>query len=57
MTAADVVYSLNHHRKPGSASGAKLLLASVINIKATSKYEVTITLSSDIADLPYVVAD
>lgn len=57
LTAADVVYTINHHRKPTSKSPAKVLLAQIADLKATGKYEVTFTLTSGNADMPYVVAD
>ncbi|MBI3899327.1 MAG: twin-arginine translocation signal domain-containing protein [Gammaproteobacteria bacterium] len=57
MTAADVVYSLNHHRKKDSKSSAKSLLEPIIDIKATDKHEVKITLNSGNADIPYLLAD
>ncbi|MBI3899281.1 MAG: ABC transporter substrate-binding protein [Gammaproteobacteria bacterium] len=57
LTAADVVYSLNHHRKPDSKSGAKSLFAPVADIKANGTHEVVITLNSGNADLPYLLAD
>ncbi|MBI3899313.1 MAG: ABC transporter substrate-binding protein [Gammaproteobacteria bacterium] len=57
MTPADVVYSLNHHRGADSKSGAKAYLATVTDIKATGPNEVTITLDSGNADLPYILSD
>ncbi|MDF2764647.1 MAG: peptide transporter [Rhodospirillales bacterium] len=57
MKAADVVYSINHHRGEESKSAAKALLATVSDIKASSDNEITITLSSGNADLPYLLAD
>jgi peptide/nickel transport system substrate-binding protein len=57
LTAADVVYSINHHRGKDSKSAAKALLVPVADLKATGKYEVTITLDSGNADLPYILTD
>jgi peptide/nickel transport system substrate-binding protein len=57
MTAADVIYSLNHHRGVDSKSAAKSLLAAVSDLKQSGKYEVTVTLDSGYADLPYVLGD
>ncbi|MBI3899901.1 MAG: ABC transporter substrate-binding protein [Gammaproteobacteria bacterium] len=57
MTAADVVYSLNHHRKENSKSAAKSLLEQVVDIKAVNKHEVKIRLHSGNADIPYLLAD
>lgn len=56
LTAADAVYSINHHRGENSRSGARALLKPIIDLKATSKYEITVTLSSANADLPYYFA-
>ncbi|MEA2779372.1 MAG: peptide/nickel transport system substrate-binding protein [Rhodospirillaceae bacterium] len=57
LTAADVVYSYNHHRAKDSKSPAKAILAAVDDIKASDKYEITFTLSAGNADLPYILAD
>ncbi|MBI3898266.1 MAG: ABC transporter substrate-binding protein [Gammaproteobacteria bacterium] len=57
LTPADVIYSLNHHRRGDSQSGAKALLMSVVDIKATTKNELIITLDNGNADLPYLLAD
>lgn len=57
MTAADVVYSINRHRGEGSKSGAAGSLTSVTDVKASDTHEVTITLDSGNADLPYLVSD
>src|SRR5262249_49727888 len=57
LTAADVVYTFNHHRKADSKSPAKALLASVTDIKATDTHEVTFTLSAGNADMHYLVGD
>jgi peptide/nickel transport system substrate-binding protein len=55
LTAADVVYSLNHHRGKDSKSPAKVLLAPLTDIKASGKYEVTLVLESAYVDLPYIL--
>jgi peptide/nickel transport system substrate-binding protein len=57
MTAADVVYSVNHHRAKDSKSAAKAFLDPVTDIKASDKYEVTVTLNAGNADLPFILAD
>ncbi|MBI3899328.1 MAG: ABC transporter substrate-binding protein [Gammaproteobacteria bacterium] len=57
LTPADVVYSLNHHRKPDSKSGAKSLLAQIADIKVSDRHEVKITLNSGNADMAYLLAD
>lgn len=57
LTAADVIYSIDHHRKPTSRSAAKVLLTEIADMKATGTDEVTFTLTSGNADMPYLVAD
>ena len=57
MTAEDVVASLNHHRTEDSKSAAKVYLSVFSDIKATDKNEVTLTLPSGNADVPYILAD
>lgn len=57
MTAADVVYSLQYHRQEGSRSPAKVFLGSIIEIKATGKHEVMVTLDAGNADFPFILGD
>ena len=57
MEAADVIYSINHHRGKDSKSGAKASLEQIAELTATDKYELTFTLSAGNADLPYILAD
>jgi len=57
MTAADVIYSLNHHRSADSKSAAKALLEPITELKATDKNEITIVLREGNADMPYLLAD
>ena len=57
MTAADVVYSINHHRGEDSGSAAKVYLEPISEIKATGTHELTVTLRAPNADLPYIMAD
>jgi peptide/nickel transport system substrate-binding protein len=57
FTAADVVYSLNHHRGKDSKSSAKALLASFTDIKAAGKDALTVTLDSGNADLPALLSE
>jgi peptide/nickel transport system substrate-binding protein len=57
MTAKDVVYSLNHHRGEGSKSGAAGVMKPITDIKETGPHEITVTLNSGNADLPYVMGD
>jgi peptide/nickel transport system substrate-binding protein len=57
VTAEDVVYSINHHRKPDSKSPAKALLAVIQEIKPTGPHELSIRLQSGEVDLPYILAE
>jgi peptide/nickel transport system substrate-binding protein len=57
LTAADVVYSINHHRGKDSKSPAKALLATVTDVRGTGRSEVTMMLNSGNADMPYLLAD
>lgn len=57
LTASDVVTSLNHHRAEKSTSAAKAYFSTVEDIAASGTNEVTITLSSGNADMPYLLAD
>jgi peptide/nickel transport system substrate-binding protein len=57
LTAADVVYSLNHHRGAASKSAAKALLEPVTELKATAPDEVTLTLDTGNYDFPYILTE
>lgn len=57
LTAPDVVYTINFHRNADTKSTARALVAAIADIKATAKYEVSITLGDGNADLPYLLAD
>jgi peptide/nickel transport system substrate-binding protein len=57
MTAADVVYSINHHRGPDSKSGAKGSFKGVTDVKATDQYEVTLILARPNVDAYGLLAD
>ncbi|MBM3572856.1 MAG: ABC transporter substrate-binding protein [Alphaproteobacteria bacterium] len=57
VTAADVVFSLNHHRGKDSKSAARALVASIAETKAVGKHEIAITLDGGNADMPYILAD
>jgi peptide/nickel transport system substrate-binding protein len=57
LVAQDVIYTLDYHRKPGSKSGALGLLRGINSVKATGKYEVTVTLDATDGDLPAIMAD
>ncbi|MBI3899401.1 MAG: ABC transporter substrate-binding protein [Gammaproteobacteria bacterium] len=55
LTAEDVAYSLNYHRQPEATTA--LLLESVVSIKVSAPYEVTISLAAGHTDFPYLLAD
>ena len=57
LDANDVVASINHHRGEDSKSAAKPIVASVADIKATDKNEVTVVLDAGNADFPFIVSD
>jgi len=57
LTAEDIAYSLNHHRKKDSKSLARSVFAGVSDIKATAPLEITVTLDSANVDLPGLMAD
>lgn len=56
FSAADAVYSLNHHRGKDSISAAKPLLTNVESIGAEGKYGLVIRLASPDIDFPYVLS-
>ena len=57
LTAEDVIYSLNHHRKEESKSAAKAYLKSITDIKTEGKYELIFELSGGSADFPFILGD
>ena len=57
LTAEDVVYSLNHHRKADSKSVLKALIKQVVDVKADGPNRVTFTLEAGNADFPYAMSD
>ena len=54
MFASDVVWSLSRHAGKKSKSGAHGIMTGLESWKATGKHEVTITLKTPNADLPYL---
>lgn len=52
FTAEDAAYSLNLHRKEGTTSSAAPVLKPVTDIRATGKYELTVTLSDGNVGFP-----
>lgn len=57
LSASDVVFSLDHHRKKDSTSGAKSYFSDITDIKTVSPREVQISMTNGNADLPYLLAD
>ncbi|WP_272010419.1 ABC transporter substrate-binding protein [Roseovarius sp. ZX-A-9] len=57
MNAGDVLASLNHHRRETSTSGAKALLANVVDIVDNGDHSVTLKMDSPNADLPWMMQD
>ena len=56
LTSEDVVFSLNRHKDPATASRARSLAMPMQEIVATGPNEVRITLDAPNADLPVVLA-
>jgi peptide/nickel transport system substrate-binding protein len=52
LTASDVIYSLGEHIKEGSESPSKVLLSSIVDMRADGDNVVKITLNSGNADFP-----
>jgi peptide/nickel transport system substrate-binding protein len=57
LIAQDVLYTMNYHRDQNSKSPAKAFFQPVVDIKATDKYEITVTLNGPNADMPYIFSD
>ncbi len=57
LTVEDVISSIDYHRGEQSASGAKVLLAPIQEIRADGKDTVIFTLTDGNADFPYILAD
>ncbi|MEL7343570.1 MAG: ABC transporter substrate-binding protein [Pseudomonadota bacterium] len=57
VTATDVIASMNHHRGEASTSAAKAILNIVDDITADGDHTVVFTLSTGVADLPYLLTD
>jgi len=56
LEAADVVYSINHHRGEGTKSAAKSMLEPVTEVNADGKHAVIFTLASPNADFPVLMS-
>lgn len=57
LTVEDILYSINLHRGDKSRSAIKSQLASITDLKKSGDNEITLTLDSGNADLPYLLAD
>ncbi len=57
FTSEDVVETLNDHRNPETGSAVASLLVPVEEVKADGPSRVTVRLSGDNADLPYLMTD
>lgn len=57
LSAEDVVATYNYHRGENSKSGAKSVLADIVDIKADGKDTVVFTLKAGSADFPYITTD
>lgn len=57
LTADDVIYTINMHRGENTKSPAKPLLEPITEIKKLADHQISITLNSGNADLPYVLSD
>ncbi|WP_294642929.1 ABC transporter substrate-binding protein [uncultured Aureimonas sp.] len=57
LTAADVIYSINHHRGADSPSGGKGQLLAVTDLKAEGTNAVVFELSSGNVDFPAALTD
>ncbi|RLM10334.1 peptide ABC transporter substrate-binding protein [Gibbsiella quercinecans] len=57
LDADDIIYSINLHRGEQSRSAIKTQLASITALEKTGADQITLTLDSGNADLPYLLAD
>ena len=55
--SADVVESINHHKKEGTKSAAKSIVKAIKEVKADGKYRVVFTLEGGSADFPFTISD
>ena len=55
LSPADVVYSIQRHKDPATASKAKVLADQIDSVKASGPNEVTVVLTAPNADLPVVL--
>ncbi len=57
MEAADVVYSINHHRGEDTKSAAKGIIEAIEDVRADGKHTVVFTLGGGNADFPFILSD
>lgn len=57
LTADDVIASINHHRGESSKSGAKGIVADIVDLKADGPSTVAFTLKDGNADFPFILSD
>ncbi|MRT56240.1 peptide ABC transporter substrate-binding protein [Enterobacteriaceae bacterium RIT693] len=57
LTVEDILYSINLHRGDQSRSAIKTQLAAIKELKKSGDNEITLTLDSGNADLPFLLAD
>ncbi len=57
LTVEDILYSINLHRGDQSRSAIKTQLAAIKELKKSGENEITLTLDSGNADLPFLLAD
>lgn len=57
LTSEDVIASINHHRGDASTSGAKGIVAEIVDAKSDRPGSVTFTLKGGNADFPFVLSD
>ncbi|HUT70805.1 MAG TPA: ABC transporter substrate-binding protein [Desulfatiglandales bacterium] len=55
--AEDVIYSINYHRSPDTATGGKAAVSGIESIKADGKHTVIFNLKAGNADFPFLMAD
>lgn len=57
LTAQDVVFSINHHRRANSRSAAKGIVAAVESVESENQHTVAFHLQEANADFPFLMSD
>src|SRR5690606_6269091 len=57
VSAKDVIASIRHHMGPDTKSGAKSILASVLDVREDNASTVVFELSEGNADFPFLLSD